>query len=144
MRGIVLRESLADGVLPLPFPAVVVRSYPHLLDRRIPVEVIELTVTRPRAADIALRLAGVMLPRGFYAHLVDDTDMIVIFPRCVLQIPRGDEGAARTARRVGSLFGIPDRQMRFQEMFSVDHPDSEDEPAAARRDGVGATGGTQS
>ena len=131
MRGIVLRESLAGGALPLPFPAVVVNTYRHLLDRRLPVEVIELTTTPQRAAEVAHQLASVMLPQGFYAHLLDESRMIVIFPRCVLQIPRGDEDAAVIARRVGALFGIPDRQMRFQEMFTVDHPDSEDQPAHA-------------
>lgn len=131
MRGIVLRESLAGGELPLPFRAVVVNRYAHLLDRRLPVEVIELTTTRQRAPEVALQLASVILPQGFYAHLLDDTSMIVVFPRCVLEIPRGDEDAAAAARRVGALYGIPDRQMRFQEMFTVDHPDSEDEPARA-------------
>jgi hypothetical protein len=124
VRGIVLKESLAEGTLPLPFPAVVTGRYPHLLERVLPVEVIELTVARARAAQVALQLAGVLLPRLFYAHLVDDADMIVIFPRCIVQIPRGDEEAAETARRVGTLFGIPRQQMRFLEMFTTDHPDS--------------------
>ncbi|WP_433717110.1 hypothetical protein ACQP2U_42715 (plasmid) [Nocardia sp. CA-084685] len=128
MRGIVLRESLPGHNLPLELPAIVVRRYPHLLDRRIPVNVLELQVTSYRASDVAFRLASVLLPQGFYAHLVDERMMIVIFPRCVIQIPRGDEAAADTARRVGALYGIPDRQMRFQEMFTIDHPDSEAEP----------------
>ncbi|WP_433635551.1 hypothetical protein [Nocardia sp. CA-120079] len=128
MRGIVLRESLPGRSLPLELPAIVVRRYPHLLDRRMPVDVLELQVTTHRASDVAFRLASVLLPQGFYAHLVDERMMIVIFPRCVVQIPRGDEAAADTARRIGALYGIPERQMRFQEMFTVDHPDSEAEP----------------
>ncbi|WP_067665786.1 hypothetical protein [Nocardia miyunensis] len=114
----------------MPLPAVVVRSYPHLLDRHLPVEVLELHVAASRAPEVAVRLAGVLLPEGFYAHLVDRDIMIVIFPRCVMQVPRGDEHAAEQARAVGALFGIPQRQMRFQEMFTVDHPDSDLQPSA--------------
>ncbi|WP_280471272.1 hypothetical protein [Nocardia cyriacigeorgica] len=125
MRGIVLRESLPDRSLPLPMPVVLTGSYPHLLDRRIPVEVLEVQVAPGRAAEVAVRLAAVLAPRGWYAHLIDDELMIVIFPGVVVQVRCGDEAAAERARAIGAFFGIPDRQMRFQDMFVTDHPDSD-------------------
>jgi len=131
MRGIVLKESLVGGSLPLPFPAMVVRRYPHLLDRKVPVEVIEFTVAPARVAEVALQLARAIVPERFYAHLLDDTTMIVVFPRCVLQIARDDAAGAERAQQVGELFGIPRRQMRFLEMFTTDHPDAQPAPAGA-------------
>ena len=132
MRGIVLRESLAGRRVPTPFPAVLTRSYPHLLDKRIPVEVLEFSVAARHAASISLTLAAALVPGGFYAHLLNEETMIVIFPRCVVQVTRGDEASARTARRVGALYAIPERQMQFQAMFSTDHPDSAPEPSGSR------------
>jgi hypothetical protein len=124
VRGIVLRESLVDGVLPMPMSATVVRRYPHLLDGRTPVEVIELAVTRDRTLAVAMQLAQALLPERFYAHLVDDTRMYVCFPNCLVVVHRGDDDSIRQAQEIGARFGIPARQMRFGEMFDNDHPDA--------------------
>lgn len=124
MRGIVLRESLAGGALPMPMPATVVRRYPYLLDGRTPVEVIELAVTHERALAVAMQLAQALLPERFYAHLLDDMRMYVCFPNCLVVVHRGDEASIRQAQEIGARFGIPARQMRFGEMFDNDHPDA--------------------
>ena len=124
MRGIVLKQSLIGGELPMPLSATVVRRYPYLLDGRTPVEVIELVVTRERTLAVAMQLAQALVPERFYAHLVDDTRMYVCFPNCVVQVQRGDEGSVRQAQDIGTRFGIPVRQMRFGEMFDNDHPDA--------------------
>jgi hypothetical protein len=124
MRGIVLKQSLIGGELPMPLSATVVRRYPYLLDGRTPVEVIELIVTRERTLPVAMQLAQALLPKGFYAHLFDDARMLVCFPNCVVRIQRGDEELARQAQDIGGRFGIPARQMRFAEMFDNDHPDA--------------------
>lgn len=84
-----------------------------------------MQVAPGRAAEVAVRLAAVLAPDGWYAHLLDDELMIVIFPGVVVQVRRGDEAAAERARAIGAFFGIPDRQMRFQDMFVTDHPDSD-------------------
>ena len=97
MRGIVLRESLVGGQLPMPMPAVVVRRYPYRLDGRLPVEVVELTVTTGRALAVAMQLAEALLPERFYAHLVDQSRMYVCFPDCVVLVRRGDNGVGPIA-----------------------------------------------
>ena len=124
VRGIVLRESLVDAVLPMPMPATLVRRYPYLLDGRTPVEVIELAVTRDRTLSVAIQLTQALLREGFYAHLVDDTRMYVCFPDCLVVVHRGDDNSVRQAQEIGARFGIPARQMRFAEMFDNDHPDA--------------------
>jgi hypothetical protein len=124
MRGIVLRESLVNGALPMPMPATVVRRYPYLLDGRTPVEVIELAVTQRHALVVAMQFAEALLPEGFYSHLLDDTRMYVCFPHCLVLVRRGDEASVRQAQEIGARFGIPVRQMRFGEMFDNDHPDA--------------------
>ena len=124
MRGLVLMESLTDGQLPMPLPAVVVRRYPHLLGGTLPVHIAELAVTRHRVLAVVMQVAQVLLPKRFYAHFLDDERMYVAFPNCVVVIGRDDPASADTARAVGALFDIPAVQMRFEEMFVNDHPDS--------------------
>jgi hypothetical protein len=123
-RAIVLRESLTDGHLPARLPGRVVRRYPHLLSGVLPVEVIEITLAQEDVPVVAFALAGCLVPEGFYAHLVSEDLMIVVFPRCITQIPRHDADAVVRAQRIGQTFGIPLNQMRFAEMFTTDHPDS--------------------
>lgn len=124
MRGIVLLESLTGGQLPLPLPAVVCKSYRHMLGGTLPVQVAELVVPRDRAAGVALELARCLLPQRFYAHLLDDTQMYVAFPDTVVVVRRGDAQSVAYAQKVGQGFDIPLQQMRFDEMFDNDHPDS--------------------
>jgi hypothetical protein len=124
IRGIVLRESLTGGQLPMPMQATVTRRYPYLLGGELPVEVIELVVSRDRALTVAMQLAEALLPQRFYAHLLDDTRMYVAFPGCIALICRGDEASVRRAQDIGQRYEIPTRQMRFGEMFDNDHPDA--------------------
>jgi hypothetical protein len=124
MRGLVLLESLVGGQLPRPLPAVVVCEYPHLLSGELPVRIVELAVAPDRVPTVAMRLAQALLPQRFYAHLLDAETMYVAFPNCVTVIHRADPATAANARRVGAQFDIPGRQMRFEEMFTNDHPDS--------------------
>lgn len=124
MRGIVFREGLRAGVLPPSLRTAVARTYPYMLDRRIPVEVIELTVPDREALAVAMQLAQHLLPERYYAHVVGETRMYVAFPGCVALIARDDAEAAQRAQRIGQGFSIPLRQMRFIEMFDNDHPDA--------------------
>ena len=123
-RAIVLRESLTEGDLPAGLPGRVVRRYPHLLSGVLPVEVIEITVAPEDVPVVAFALAGCLVPDGFYAHLLSEDLMIVVFPGCITQIPRHDADAVVRAQRIGETFGISLNQMRFAEMFTTDHPDS--------------------
>ncbi|HEY7483622.1 MAG TPA: hypothetical protein VH912_04100 [Streptosporangiaceae bacterium] len=124
MRGIVFRESLVAGSLPAEPPATVARRYRYLLDGTFPVEVIELRVAARAAPALAMRLAEALHPARYYAHIVGADRMYVIFPSCVAIVRRGDAESAGRAQEVGRRFGIPMRQMRFLEMFEIDHPDA--------------------
>ncbi|WP_171053373.1 hypothetical protein [Streptomyces marianii] len=133
LRAVVITESLTGGTLPAAFSGLEDRRYAHLLDEQTPIEIIELTVPADRAPALALELAAVLKPRLFYAHLLDGERMLVAFPHTVVAIRRGDAAAIAHAQAVGSLFGIPDEQMRFAEMFDTDHPDASAQPEATAR-----------
>jgi hypothetical protein len=122
MRALVITESLKGGILPPGVRAARERRYPHELDGT-PIEIIELDVRVEDAAAAAAALADALLPRGWYAHLVDQERMIVAFPGEVVAIRRGDAGDVERALATGQRFGIPSHQMRFAEMFETDHPD---------------------
>jgi hypothetical protein len=133
MRAVVITESLTDGELPAAFSGMEDRRYPHLLDERTPIKIIELTVPGDRTGALALALSAALKPRLYYAHLIDETRMLVVFPRTVVDIPGGNEDAIAHARTVGALFDIPDDQMRFAEMWDTDHPDAPAQPEADAR-----------
>lgn len=122
IRGIVFREGLVGEVLP-----DVVRErrrYPHLLDRRIPVEVIEFECAEDSLERALAVLRSALRSRGYYAHLLDGPVMYIVFPHRVMTVTDRNERAAERAREAGIQAGIPARQMRFLEMFTVDHPDA--------------------
>ena len=122
IRGIVFREGLHRGTLP---DAVCERKrYPHLLDRRIPVQVIEFDCAEDRLQHACAALRSALLPRGYYAHFLAWPVMHIVFPHRVVTITYPDQQAAELARAAGGEVGIPARQMRFLEMFTVDHPDA--------------------
>ncbi|MFF9436517.1 hypothetical protein ACF1BP_22590 [Streptomyces sp. NPDC014735] len=133
MRAVVITESLTGGDLPAVLSGIEDRRYPHLLDERTPIEITELTVPAGQAPAAALALSAVLKPRLYYAHLIDEKRMLVAFPHTVVDIPRGDKDAIAHARSVGALFGIPDEQMRFAEMWDTDHPDAPAQPEADAR-----------
>ncbi|MBL1101919.1 hypothetical protein [Streptomyces coffeae] len=129
MRAIVITESLTGGQLPPGLAPLEDRRYRHMLDESTPIEIIELTVPTDRAPAAGLQLAQALLPKLYYAHLIDSQQMLVAFPQALVLIVRGGQQAAERAQAVGALFGIPPEQMRFLEMFDEDHPDA---PSSAR------------
>ncbi|MEU7031491.1 hypothetical protein AB0A60_32945 [Streptomyces sp. NPDC046275] len=128
MRAIVITESLTDGQVPQAPGVSEIRRYRHLLDDRTPIEIVELTVPADQAPAYAHQLADALLPRLYYAHLIDEEQMLVAFPHTVVRIRRGGERAIALAQSIGALVGIPAEQMRFAEMWDTDHPDA---PATA-------------
>lgn len=123
-RAVVIRESLVGGQLPAELPLGEPREYPHLLDEATPIHIIEFPVTAEAALPAAMQLAEVLLPEKYYAHLVLEADMLIAFPNTVIHLRRNDQQAERQAQAIGRTFAIPDEQMRFLEMFDVDHPDA--------------------
>ncbi|MCX4098042.1 hypothetical protein [Nocardia sp. alder85J] len=123
-RAVVIRESLLGEKLPADLPAIGAREYPHLLDEATPIHIIEFPVDQDAALNVAMQLAEALLPEKYYAHLVRDTDMLIAFPNTIVRLRVGDEPGERRVRAIGRTFAIPDEQMRFLEMFDVDHPDA--------------------
>jgi|SRR6185437_5214391 len=122
IRGLVFREGLREAALPDLLRER--KRYPHLLDRRVPVEVIEFDCAEDGLAQACEALRSALLPRGYYAHLLAFPVMHIVFPHRVVTVTYPDQREAELAREAGSQVGIPARQMRFLEMFTVDHPDA--------------------
>lgn len=95
----------------------------HELSTLGPVTIREYKVEKGESWCVAVQLARQMRSPGWYAHLHCGDSLLVAFPHTVVEVRRGNDGTAALARRVGALFEIPDTQMRFEEMFDVDHPD---------------------
>ncbi|MGW5515364.1 hypothetical protein [Nocardia africana] len=123
-RAVVIRESLAGGELPAGLVTSEGREYPHLLDEATPIHIIEFPVAAVTALQVAMQLSESLLPQKYYAHLVRDDDMLIAFPNTVVRLRRNDTAGERNAQAIGRVFAIPDEQMRFLEMFAVDHPDA--------------------
>jgi hypothetical protein len=50
--------------------------------------------------------------------------MYISFPNCLAYLARNDAQGERQVHAIGQTFDIPVSQMRFLEMFEVDHPDA--------------------
>lgn len=124
MRVIIIKESLEGGELPQDFYGTRVKEYKHELDEDTPITIIELAVAERHAPDAGMALARKLLPKKFYAHLLNDESMYVVFPDCLVHLTRGDEAGERQAHAIGETFDVPRSQMRFLEMFETDHPDA--------------------
>lgn len=125
MRAVVIRESLKGGELPAGLRGRFLRKYPHLLDETTEIEIVELIVDEQHALGNAMLLAAALLPKRYYAHVLGEDEMYIAFPDCVASVRRAEPETAEQAQTIGRLlFDIPLSQMRFIEMFDVDHPDS--------------------
>ncbi|WP_329315636.1 hypothetical protein OG723_35655 [Streptomyces sp. NBC_01278] len=124
MRAVIITESLTDRTLPPGFQDLPVHRYPHDLDGQTPIEICEVAVPAARASELALVLTRALEPRLYYAHLMDEQCMLIVFPHTVVTVDRNDDAAIQHACKVGALFGIPVGQMRFAEMWDTDHPDA--------------------
>lgn len=124
MRVIIIKESLKGGDLSPDFYGTRVREYRHLLDEGTMVTIIELAVAERHALDAGMALSRKLLPKKFYAHLRGNQSMYIAFPNCLVCLDRGDAEGERQVQVIGETFDIPMSQMRFLEMFEVDHPDA--------------------
>lgn len=123
-RGIVLKESLLDDVLPVGLQPMVRTQYCHWLDGKIPTTVYKLAVPSVVVVAVAGILAGCLRREKYFAQLTGDDTMLVIFPGQWLVVRKDSPDSAESARAVGREFGIPDHQMRFEAMFDNDHPNT--------------------
>lgn len=123
-RGLIIRESLTDDALPEALLPYVTKRYTHLLGGIKPVEVAVLEAPANSIPEVAGTLAARLRFPGYYAHFIDGDRLWVIFPHCICFVLRGDQASADRCVAIGSLFGIPENQMKFQALFEVDHPNA--------------------
>jgi hypothetical protein len=124
-RLIVIEESVPEG-LAQDLLAGEYRRFTAVLEKDEHVTVIESAIPHERVYTAAHKLAQSISRRRFYAHIViDDDHLAIIFPSCVVDLHRDVRDEIELAVRIGEQMGIPRSEMRFEEMFDVDHPDLE-------------------
>ena len=123
-RGIVLKESLKGCALPSSVSPYFDGEYPYMLDGRIPMTVFRLKVPRDRIEAVSAAVANELQDTRFFANLIGDVDMVVIFPRVWIWVEKARSETADAARALGIKFAIPVHQMSFEKMFEADHPNA--------------------
>lgn len=121
-RGIVLRQSLQTEVLPEEIARWVADQHPHLLSGKDEVDVLVLLCPHQELWELLVTLARQLKPTRYYAHFVSGDTMYVVFPSCIALLARDDELTAHRARDIGAVYGIPDVEMKFEQLFKMDHP----------------------
>ena len=121
-RGIVLRQSLRSEGIPKWLTKHVTGQHEHLLGGVQMVDVLELSVHGDDVPAVGMKLSKELQDSGFYTHFVTPCALLVVFPKCIVLVDRGDGEGAERCRRIGASFGLPADQMRFEELFEVDHP----------------------
>lgn len=122
-RGLVLRQSLLAEELPNSLRHFVVNTHDHLLGGKKSVEVLILECEGTQLLSLVDKLSRMIKKSGFYAHfIVASSLMYVVFPFCIVSIQRDNPATAELARKVGALFNIPQNEMKFEQLFEVDHP----------------------
>lgn len=121
-RGLVLRQSLQQEVLPEEIATWVADEHMHLLSGEDAVDVLVLLCPHQDLWPLLTTLARQMKPTCYYAHFVSGDTMYVVFPSCIVLVMRGDNVTAQRARDIGAVFGVRDVEMKFEQLFEVDHP----------------------
>lgn len=123
MRAIIIKESLDGGYLPPNFYGARIREYLHPLDEKTMVTIVEQAIKEPHALEAGMAIARTLLPKKYYAHLINSESMYIAFPDCLVYLEKGDKEGEQRAQAIGQTFDVPLSQMRFLEMFEMDHPD---------------------
>jgi hypothetical protein len=130
MRGTVVLDDLVGGRLPTRLRACV----RHRFDRPGGARrggVVELVMAPESAAEIAMQLAELLLPKRCSCQILDETRMYVVFPGVVAIVRRDDPESIAVAQEVGGRFDIPLFRMQFGAMFTdysgnfTDRPDDQ-------------------
>jgi len=122
IRGLVILQGLINEALPSSLELYLSGSHQHNLGGQIDVEVLELLVERNNFMNVMWNISKTLKSKRFYAHFIDGSDIYVVFPTCLAVVSEGDELSLHRAQVIGSTFEIPIKEMRFLELFRVDHP----------------------
>lgn len=129
-HGVIILESLLTGRLPATLECFIERTHQHWLGGSRLTTIAVLTIPAPHIRDTAARIASLLRPTGFYAHIVWQDQLLVIFPNTVVDVDPTDTAGLANIRSIGATYGIPERQMPFEHLAATDHPnDAPDQPA---------------
>lgn len=125
-RLIVVEESLGDRCASI--AAYPLRDrFSYALADELPVTIAEFHVPDDDVLRVADQIASSIEQERYFAHFwLNAAELLVVFPRCLVRLRRDDRRSVDLAQTIGRQLGIPDAEMRFPEMFDVDHPDRED------------------
>jgi len=120
-RGLIITESLKE-LDDKPFQPYVVRKYPHLMDGKIKIEIQELNVPDDEILEVVNEASRRLLPKKFYAHFLNPPEMLIAYPKTIVRVHKDDTESVNYSKKIGCLFGISRRLMKYNEMFEKDHP----------------------
>lgn len=123
VRGLVVRQSLVSSELPETLTRFVTNEHTHLLSGTEPVDIVVLQCREDELWPLLTVLARQLKPTRYFAHFISGSTMYVVFPSCIVLVSRNDQATAKRAREIGAIFGIPNMEMKFEQMFELDHPD---------------------
>jgi hypothetical protein len=128
-HGVIILESLLPGPVPAPVASFIQRTYQHWLSGSRLTTIAILAIPAAHVLNTAEQIAKLLRPRGFYAHIVWRGRLLVIFPNSVFDVVQSDTPGIASLRSFGVAHGIPERQMRFEDLFMHDHPNqAQDQP----------------
>jgi hypothetical protein len=123
MRAIVLIESMTGNAVPSNLTKFRVKEYSHYLGLEVPSKIARLEFGSGDLPEVAFHLMLELRPHGFYSHINTGSDLLVIFPRAIVSISRGNDLDVERAIQVGEGFGVKRIHMSFRSMFEIDHPE---------------------
>lgn len=126
VRGMIIKESLADSGLLSEAAWKIVERYPMRMDGKFPIEIVMVDVHRDTLLGTLEKIGEGLLPVKFYAHFVDGAIMYVVYPGTVSVVRRGDAVSARRCIEVGRLFEVPEAQLSIEKMFQFGHTEHPD------------------
>ena len=125
-RGIILKESLKNQTLPRIARHYLDAEYPYMLDGECKMSVFRLIIPARQIRVVVEELSYALKPEKFFAQFTGEYVMFVVFPGVWVTILKDQPEMASAARLLGAQFGIPEHQMKFEEMFEKDHPNTKD------------------
>lgn len=120
-RGIIIEESINFETLKKlkKFTDV---EYKHFLNKQDETTILRVLLEQTELIDLIPELLYAINNNLFYMHFTDGETMWVIFRSCIVNINRNDATGATRCRKIGELYGINPKLMKFEEMFEEDHP----------------------
>lgn len=126
VRGMIIKESLADPALLSEAAWEIVERYPMKMDGKFPIEIVIVDIRHDELLVALEKIAQCLLPTKYYAHFVDGATMYVVYPCTVSVVRRGDAVSAQRCVDVGRLFAVPDAQLPIEKMFRFGHAEHSD------------------